>query len=51
MANPWIFTEITAAMNGTPYIPPSLEDRWKLVRRHCAEEVESRGSGRPPCRA
>jgi nifR3 family TIM-barrel protein len=44
MANPWIFTEIIAAMNGTPYIPPSLEDRWKLVRRHCAEEVESRGA-------
>lgn len=43
MANPWIFTEIRAAFAGEKFTPPSLEDRWNLLRRHCAEEVLSRG--------
>jgi len=46
MANPWIFTEVSAALGGKSFIPPSLEDRWKLVRRHCTEEVASRGDER-----
>lgn len=46
MANPWIFTEISAAFTGTPYTPPTLQDRWDLVRRHCAEEVVHRGEER-----
>jgi len=43
MANPWIFTEVAAALSGKAYMPPTLEDRWKLVRRHCSEEVAERG--------
>lgn len=46
MANPWIFTEVKAALAGEPFAPPTLEDRWNLVRRHCAEEVASRGEER-----
>lgn len=46
MANPWIFTEIKAAFSGEAFVPPSLEDRWNLVRRHCAEEVSARGDER-----
>jgi nifR3 family TIM-barrel protein len=46
MTNPWIFTEIRAAFDGTEYHPPSLEDRWNLVRRHCTEEVAARGDER-----
>lgn len=46
MTNPWIFTEIRAAFMEAEYHPPTLEDRWNLIRRHCGEEVESRGSER-----
>jgi nifR3 family TIM-barrel protein len=46
MANPWIFAEVTAALTGQDYNPPSIEDRWELVRRHCAEEVIARGDER-----
>ena len=37
---------VAAAFAGTPYTPPSLEDRWRLVRRHCSEEVTARGDER-----
>ena len=43
MANPWIFTEVAAALSGEAYKPPTLEERWRLVRRHCSEEVAERG--------
>lgn len=46
MANPWIFTEVHAALTGTPHTPPSLEERWGLVRRHCTEEVAERNDER-----
>jgi nifR3 family TIM-barrel protein len=46
MANPWIFTEIKAALRGESFSPPSIEDRWNLVRRHCSEEIASRGNER-----
>jgi len=46
MANPWIFSEVKAALSGTPFTPPTLEDRWQLVRRHCVEEINSRGDER-----
>jgi nifR3 family TIM-barrel protein len=46
MTNPWIFTEIRCAFSGMDYHPPTLEDRWNLVRRHCSEEVAARGSER-----
>lgn len=43
MANPWIFTEVKCALAGRPFDPPSLEERWQLVLRHCREEVALRG--------
>ena len=43
MSNPWIFTEIKAALWGIPFTPPSLRERWDLVLRHCREEVARRG--------
>ena len=43
MANPWIFTEVKCALAGRPYDPPTLEERWQLVLRHCREEVALRG--------
>ena len=46
MASPWIFTEVGMALAGKPYDPPTLEDRWSLVRRHCREEVAERGDER-----
>ena len=46
MNNPWIFTEIKALLHGTPFSPPSLENKWDLVRRHCREEVLARGDER-----
>jgi nifR3 family TIM-barrel protein len=40
MASPWIFSEVRAALvAGTCVPPPSLEDRWRLIRDHCAQEI------------
>ena len=46
MASPWIFTEVAMALAGRPFDPPTLQDRWNLVRRHCAEEITARGDER-----
>jgi tRNA-dihydrouridine synthase B len=40
MASPWIFSEIRAALNADrPLPPPSLEERWWLIRDHCSHEI------------
>jgi nifR3 family TIM-barrel protein len=40
MASPWIFSEVRAALvAGTCVPPPSLEDRWRLIRDHCSQEI------------
>jgi tRNA-dihydrouridine synthase B len=40
MASPWIFSEIRAALDaGRPLSPPSLEERWWLIRDHCSQEI------------
>ena len=46
MSNPWIFTEVKAALKGIPYTPPSLETKWELVRMHCAQEIAAKESER-----
>jgi nifR3 family TIM-barrel protein len=46
MTNPWIFTEVKAALKGIPYTPPSLETKWELVRMHCAQEIAAKESER-----
>lgn len=43
MANPWIFSEIRAALIGVPFRQPGLDERWELILRHCNEEVAWRG--------
>jgi len=40
MAYPWIFSEIQATLrDGITPPPPAPEERWRLIRRHCAEEI------------
>jgi tRNA-dihydrouridine synthase B len=40
MASPWIFSEIRAALDaGYALPPPSLEERWRLIRDHCSREI------------
>ena len=46
MSNPWIFTEVKAALEETPYTPPSFEIKWELVRLHCSREVALKGNER-----
>lgn len=44
MASPWIFSEIRHALRtGETPPPPSLADRWALIRTHCAAEIAWRG--------
>jgi tRNA-dihydrouridine synthase B len=44
MASPWIFSEIRQAMEkGVVPPPPTLEERWRLIRDHCAGEITWRG--------
>jgi len=39
MANPWIFEEINAALEGKEVLAPTWEERWKLITTHCAQEI------------
>lgn len=32
--NPWIFGEVKAALEGTPFTPPSIDERLAMARRH-----------------
>ena len=34
VGNPWIFQEITAMWDGRPFVPPSLEDRRRMIEEH-----------------
>lgn len=44
VANPWLFQEIQAGLNGLPSPPaPSLEDRVAFMTRHFLRSVEMRG--------
>jgi len=39
MADPYIFGEIRAALDGRPWRPPTEDERWELIFRHCREEI------------
>lgn len=40
MASPWIFSQIRASLDaGRLLPPPSLEDKWRLIRDHCFQEI------------
>ena len=43
LGNPWIFREIKHALaTGEELPPPSLEERWDVMVRYCAELIEHR---------
>jgi tRNA-dihydrouridine synthase len=40
MTSPWIFSQIRASLDaGRLLPPPSLEDKWRLIRDHCFQEI------------
>ena len=41
--NPWIFSEIRAALAGTSYTPPTLRERFDVALEHAAALVAERG--------
>lgn len=52
MATPWIFHETKAYLaNGDIVTPPTLEERWKLIVRHCELHVRSWGLEEPAMRS
>ena len=44
MGAPWIFKELKSGGAGTAFTPPSLEEQWALIRRHCSLNAERRGN-------
>ncbi|HEY6071651.1 MAG TPA: tRNA dihydrouridine synthase DusB [Chthoniobacterales bacterium] len=52
MAAPWIFRETKAFLaNGAVVDPPTLEERWKLILRHCDLVVRDWGLEEPAVRS
>ena len=43
MGNPWLFAEITAALEGTVYTPPTLSERLSLAREHMRAMMQEKG--------
>ncbi|MEG1270315.1 MAG: tRNA dihydrouridine synthase DusB [Ruthenibacterium sp.] len=44
MGNPWLFAEISAALNGLPQPEkPSLQERFRVLRQHIYEMCEDKG--------
>lgn len=41
--NPWIFSEITAALEGKPYTPPTARERLSLALEHARLLVAAKG--------
>jgi tRNA-dihydrouridine synthase B len=45
MQHPWIFREIKHYLaTGAHLPPPTLDEQWGHIRRHCAREVQKQGS-------
>ena len=42
MGNPWIFSEIRAALAGENFVPPSRREKLTMARRHLEMELEYR---------
>lgn len=52
MSTPWIFRETKAYLaNGSIVDPPTLEERWKLILRHCELHVRDWGFEEPAMRS
>ncbi|MBE6574361.1 MAG: tRNA dihydrouridine synthase DusB [Ruminococcaceae bacterium] len=41
--NPWIFTEITSALEGNEYTPPSLSERMDMSKKYLYMMIEDKG--------
>ena len=41
--NPWIFQEIRAAMDGIPYVPPTVHERLSVALEHAESIVREKG--------
>lgn len=47
LGNPWLVRETVAALTGTPVPPPpTVEERFSLIRRHLTAQIEYRGEER-----
>lgn len=52
MSTPWIFRETKAYLaNGEIVDPPTLDERWKLILRHCELIVRDWGAEEPAIRS
>src|SRR5205814_6583342 len=52
MSAPWIFRETKAYLaNGAIVDPPTLDERWKLILRHCELIVREWGAEEPAIRS
>ncbi len=52
MSAPWIFRETKAYLaTGEIVDPPTLEERWKLIRRHCELHIGEWGAEEPAIRS
>jgi tRNA-dihydrouridine synthase B len=52
MSSPWIFRETKAYLaTGHVVDPPTLEERWKLILRHCKLAVRDWGAEEPAIRS
>lgn len=43
MGNPWIFSEIAAALENRPYTPPTADERLSLIKEHIAVHIAEKG--------
>ena len=43
MGNPWIFSEIAAALEHRPYTPPTADERLSLIKEHIAVHIAEIG--------
>ena len=43
MGNPWIFSEITAALEGRPFTPPTVAQRFAVALTQVREMMEEKG--------
>lgn len=41
--NPWIFSEVAAALDGRPYMPPTREERLAVALAHAEDIVREKG--------
>ena len=52
MSTPWIFRETKAYLaNGAVLVPPTLEERWQLILRHCELTVRDWSTEEPAIRS